>query len=168
MSTAGDVNGDGYSDVSIGAYLYNDGANADEGRSFLYNGNEFTANKRNNLRLYNTNLTTPINSSNFIIANFGAGLFAKSFLGRAKGKLVWESRINYNSWSGTPITNSVSFTAQQAAYSDLGIAGFELKNLITKILGLAVIPNSGPGSNIVLDRHHRAGLFVLALCIQYH
>ncbi|MBK7434215.1 MAG: hypothetical protein IPI66_10150 [Chitinophagaceae bacterium] len=51
------------------------------------------------------------------------------------GKLVWETRLNYNSFSGTPITNSVTFTAQQAAYSDLGIAGLELKNLITKILG---------------------------------
>ncbi|MBK7434205.1 MAG: FG-GAP repeat protein [Chitinophagaceae bacterium] len=135
VSTAGDVNGDGYSDVLLGAYLYNDGANADEGRSFVYNGNEFSSNKRNNIRLYNSNLTTPINSSNINVGNFGAGLFARSFLGRVDGKLVWETRLNYNSFSGTPITNSALFTSQQAAYTDLGIAGTELKNLITKLLG---------------------------------
>ncbi|MBL0055239.1 MAG: FG-GAP repeat protein [Chitinophagaceae bacterium] len=135
VGTAGDVNGDGYSDVLLGAYLYNDGANADEGRSFVYNGNEFSSNKRNNIRLYNSNLTTPINSSNINVGNFGAGLFARSFLGRVDGKLVWETRLNYNSFSGTPITNSALFTSQQAAYTDLGIAGSELKNLITKLLG---------------------------------
>ncbi len=39
VATAGDVNGDGYSDVIIGAIGY-DGANADEGRAFLYYGND--------------------------------------------------------------------------------------------------------------------------------
>ena len=135
VSTAGDINGDGYSDVIIGAYSYNDPPNSFEGRAFLYNGNELTENKRNNLRLYNADLTTPINSSNFIFGNFGAGLFAKSFLGRVKGKMVWETRLNYNAYSGNPITNSTFFTAQQSAYTDLGLTGFELKNLIDKLLG---------------------------------
>ncbi len=134
-SSAGDVNGDGYSDIIVGANGYDDGANADEGRAFVYNGNEFISNKRNNLRLYNTNLSTPINSSNFIIGNFGAGLFAKSFLGRNRGKLVWQTRLSQNAYSGNPITNSVSFTAQQASYSNLGIAGTELKNVIDKLNG---------------------------------
>ncbi|MBP6432301.1 MAG: T9SS type A sorting domain-containing protein, partial [Ferruginibacter sp.] len=135
VASAGDVNGDGYSDVIIGAYLYDDGANTDEGRAFVYNGNEFTDNKRNNLRLYNADLTTPINNTNFIAGNFGAGLYAKSFLGRDKGKLVWETRLNYNAYSGTPITNSTFFTAQQASYTDLGLTGVELKNLVDKLLG---------------------------------
>ena len=37
VATAGDVNGDGYSDVIIGAYLYDDGE-TDEGRAFVYHG----------------------------------------------------------------------------------------------------------------------------------
>ncbi|MFM6924196.1 MAG: T9SS type A sorting domain-containing protein, partial [Ferruginibacter sp.] len=113
----------------------NDGANTDEGRAYLYNGNEQTANMRNNLRLYNSDLTTPINSSNFLFGNFGAGLYAKSFLGRDKGKLVWETRLNYNAYSGTPITNSTFYTAQQAAFTDLDLTGTELKDIINKIWG---------------------------------
>src|SRR5439155_1548417 len=37
VATAGDVNGDGYSDVIIGAYLYDNGQ-TDEGRAFVYIG----------------------------------------------------------------------------------------------------------------------------------
>ena len=54
--------------------------------------------------------------------NVGIGLFAKSFLGRTKGKLVWEVSRSFDAYSGTPITNSVLFTAQQASYTDLGMA----------------------------------------------
>ncbi|MBL7700930.1 MAG: FG-GAP repeat protein [Ferruginibacter sp.] len=135
VACAGDVNGDGYSDIIIGAPVYNDGGNTDEGNAYLYNGNEFTTNKRNNLRLYNTDLITPINSSNFLFGNFGTGLYAKSFLGRDKGKLVWETRLNYNTYSGTPITNSTFYTAQQATFTDMGLTGVELKNIINKIWG---------------------------------
>jgi hypothetical protein len=37
VATAGDVNGDGYSDVIVGAYAY-DGGDTDEGRAYLYLG----------------------------------------------------------------------------------------------------------------------------------
>ncbi len=134
VASAGDVNGDGYSDVIVGAFNF-DNPQINEGAAFVYHGNSPGVNKRNNLRLYNTDLSTPINSSNFIFGNFGAGLYSKSFLGRAKGKMVWETRLNYNAYSGTPITNSTFFTAQQAVYTDMGMAGIELKDLITKLLG---------------------------------
>ncbi len=135
VASAGDVNGDGYSDIIIGAYQFNDGANSSEGRAFVYQGNELVSNRRNNLRLYNTDLATPINSSNFISGIFGAGLYARSFLGKGKGKMVWETRLNYNAYSGTPITNSTFFTAEQATFTDMGITGIELKNLVDKIGG---------------------------------
>ncbi len=37
VATAGDVNGDGYSDVIVGAYFYSNGQNA-EGRAYVYHG----------------------------------------------------------------------------------------------------------------------------------
>ncbi len=133
VSSTGDVDGDGYSDIIIGATGFKDGANINEGRAFLFNGNEFFSNKRNNLRLYNTDLTTPVNSSNVLFTDFGAGLFAKSFLGSCKGKMVCETRLSYQAYSGTPITNSTTYTTQQAALSSLTLIGKELKMLVHKI-----------------------------------
>ena len=136
VACAGDINGDGYSDVVVGAD-HGSWASAVGGRAYVHNGNDLIANKRNNLIMYNTDLTTPINSTNFISSNFGAGLYAKSFLGKTKGKLVWETRINYHAYSGAPapITNSTFFTAQQSAFTDLGLNGFELKDVVNKLGG---------------------------------
>ena len=132
VSSAGDVNGDGYSDVIIGAYAFDDGANTDEGRAFIYYGNN-TGGLRNNLRLYNSDLVTPIQQSNMADPNlFGAGLYAKSFIGKQKGKLVWQTVKNGNPFTGIPITNSTAFTSQQASFTDLGLTGIELKNVVAK------------------------------------
>ncbi|MBK9486162.1 MAG: FG-GAP repeat protein [Chitinophagaceae bacterium] len=38
VAGAGDVNGDGFSDIIIGAYGFNDGANTQEGRAYIYYG----------------------------------------------------------------------------------------------------------------------------------
>jgi hypothetical protein len=131
VSGAGDVNGDGYSDVIVGAYSYDNGE-TNEGAAFVYYGNAAATSNRNNLNLYNVDLATPISSSNFPLTNFGTGLFAKSFLGRSKGKLVWETKVSYEPYSGNPITNSVLYTSQQAGYTDLTMMGTELKNLVDK------------------------------------
>jgi FG-GAP repeat/Secretion system C-terminal sorting domain/FG-GAP-like repeat len=135
VASAGDINGDGYSDVIVGAPNIDHGQSF-EGVAYLYSGNNSGNNKRNNLLLYNTDLITFINSSNFTSGNCGIGLFAKSFLGKAKGKLVWETRINYHVYSGYPtypITNSTFSTAEQTVYTDLGLGGTELKNIINKL-----------------------------------
>ncbi len=128
VASAGDVNGDGYSDV-IGGAPYYGGLN---GAAFVYYGNNNTG-LRHNLKLYNTDLTTPINRSNILVPNlFGAGLFTKSSLGRVKGKLVWEVKQQGQPFSGNPITNSTSWLAK-GSYTDLGIAGTELKYQVQKV-----------------------------------
>ena len=128
VASAGDVNGDGYSDVIGGAPYY--GALA--GAAFVYYGNNNTG-LRHNLKLYNTDLATPIDHSNSLVPNlFGAGLFSKSPLGRLKGKLVWEVKKQGDAFSGIPITNSTASLGKQPAFTDLGIAGTELKYNVQK------------------------------------
>ncbi|MGG7660905.1 T9SS type A sorting domain-containing protein [Dyadobacter sp. BHUBP1] len=140
IAFAGDLNADGYSEILVGSPRY-DNNQLDEGRVFVYYGNA-TLGTRNNLRLYNTDLSTPINHTQFAQTNFGAGLFAKSFIGRNKGKLVWETKPTgqgFSKGSNNRITNSTQSTASQNAYSNLGTTGFELKNVIDK---------QGPGTKV--------------------
>jgi hypothetical protein len=134
VSGAGDVNGDGFSDLVIGSQLYDDPPFNDEGNAFTYYGNQGTG-KNNNPRLYNTDLTTPYNTlAGAGPPDFGIGLFSKNFLGRSKGKLVWETKLNYNAFNGNPVTNSTGFTSAQPLFSDLGTNGIELKTIANKIL----------------------------------
>jgi Secretion system C-terminal sorting domain/FG-GAP repeat/FG-GAP-like repeat len=129
VSSAGDINGDGFSDVIIGA---DHGSWPTVGRAFVYYGND-KGGLRNNLLLYNSDLITPMNRSNITDPNlFGAGLFSKSFLGNQKGKLTWQTVRNGNPFSGVPITNSTAYTATQPAFTNLGITGTELKNQVAK------------------------------------
>jgi hypothetical protein len=134
VGSAGDVNGDGYSDVMVGAPLFDAPGPVvtDAGRAWLYYGGNGRG-IRNNLRLYNSDLVTPIQQSNLFDPNlFGLGLFQQSPLGRQSAKLVWERVGNSAPFSGNPIANSVSFTAKQFAFTDLGIGGTELKSQVAK------------------------------------
>jgi len=139
VSSVGDINGDGSSDLIIGAPHFS-------GAAMLFYGNQylsFDIRRLNNLRLYNSaDLTTPINHTQFSQNNFGAGLFAKSFTGRSKGKLIWETKPlaqGFSKGSNNRITNSTQSTGSQNVYSDLGLTGLELKNVIDK---------QGPGTKV--------------------
>ena len=130
VASAGDINGDGYSDILSGAYDFQN-SQASEGKVFVYHGNKQGGIKRA-LRVYNPSSTTPIQQTNKEIDNFGIGLFAKSYLGRAKGKLVWEVTTDGGTFTGSPITNSVNETGIDASFTNLGILGTQLTNDITK------------------------------------
>ncbi|MCF0061843.1 FG-GAP-like repeat-containing protein [Dyadobacter chenwenxiniae] len=134
VSSAGDVNGDGFEDVIAGAPKFS----GTTGRAFMYHGNGdgISVNDdraiRGNIHLYNSDLSTNINKDNLGKDDFGLGLYAKSFLGRNKGKLVWETIGQGESFShASPITNSTQFTGQ-GNLIDLPTTEIELKSLIAK------------------------------------
>ncbi|MCF2486630.1 FG-GAP-like repeat-containing protein [Dyadobacter sp. CY347] len=125
---AGDINGDGFADVLIGAPRY-------KGSVYVCYGNAGNKNLQNNLRLYNSNLTTPINQTQKAKNDFGAGLYAKSFLGKNKGKMVWETKAKgqgFSKGANNVITNSTMSSGSQNAYASLGLTGTELKSVIAK------------------------------------
>ncbi|GGB94645.1 hypothetical protein GCM10011325_22510 [Dyadobacter sediminis] len=137
VSSAGDINGDGYADLAIISNSQDYNASDLVGKSTcrIYHGNNSNKNLQNNLRLYNSNLTTIINQSQKAKNDFGAGLYAKSFLGGGKGKLVWETKPKgqaFSKGSNNVITNSTASSGSQNAYASLGLKGTELKNIVVK------------------------------------
>lgn len=147
VSGAGDINGDGTPDLIIGAPGYRTSGLTDVGRLFIYYGNIPFQNapsylpwgRLNSPRLYNANLTTPFAQTypgQDAEPNFGLGIEVKSFLGRNKGKLVWETRGYGQPFSSMPnsgISNSTKSTGSQNAFMNLEFYAPELKVLIPKI-----------------------------------
>ncbi|MDO9043190.1 MAG: FG-GAP-like repeat-containing protein, partial [Desulfocapsaceae bacterium] len=135
VSTAGDVNGDGYSDVIVGAPFYDNGQ-ASEGRAFVYLGNGGTG-LRASTQQYEPGTIQHISAggNSGVDGEVRLSQFARSPFGRAKGKLVYEVKENgvpFSS-SGTSITNSVMASGQQAAFTDLG-TGVALNEDISGLL----------------------------------
>lgn len=136
VSSAGDVNGDGYVDLIVGASKYKVGA-SENGAAMVFHGNGETPiaaqmRNRNNIRVYNEDLTNPLSQSNMKQVNFGVGLNGHSFLGRNRSKLVWETRKQGEGFSkSSPITNSTQFT-DQGAFEATTLAETELKASIKK------------------------------------
>ncbi|HLP10963.1 MAG TPA: FG-GAP-like repeat-containing protein [Flavobacteriales bacterium] len=133
VSSAGDCNGDGFSDILIGASGFDvttPSALTDAGRAYVFMGN----NSHNVLpktfltRQFKSDLATVVQSSNGTFeagCSFGIGHADKSHLGRASGKQIFEVRGHPGPFTGyaTAMGNSVAFTGQQAAFTDLGLTG---------------------------------------------
>src|SRR5690606_23928692 len=106
----------------------------DGGAAFVYQGNFGGNILRNNLRVYNTNLSSDIDYTQITKNDFGAGLQVRSFLGRNSARLVWETKKQgLGFFSAGTITNSTNFSGQQAQYSDISGPGVELKLLVSKV-----------------------------------
>lgn len=130
VAAAGDVNADGYSDMLVGSPNFST-SQTDADAAFVYYGNNGPG-LRHSLRLYNSDLTTPIDYNQQTKQDFGIGLLTRSFIGTSRGKLVWETSANGQGFSqGTNgfITGSTAFTAAQKGYSTLPA---ELKSKVIK------------------------------------
>lgn len=137
VAGAGDVNGDGFSDVMVSSHLFDNGS-TDEGMTWLYPGGGAFG-TRHNARQYRADLTTPVqqdNSPGGGICAFGIGMFSRSPVMRMPVKLRWEIRANATPFSSQPggtITSSIAYDAQSASWTNTGLTGIEIKESLSAI-----------------------------------
>lgn len=128
------MNGDGYSDI-IGGAPSASPTLANEGGFYLFNGNQSRS-------LDSLHATVPGTSSarsaptasispTSCISALTTAPAAISDANRAR--LRWEVVFEGQPFSGSPITNSVSSSAMSAAWTDHGVSGVEIKELVTKV-----------------------------------
>jgi hypothetical protein len=131
VAGGGDVDGDGYSDVLVGSPT----SASNQGTVRLFRGNNALAYNRLT-RQYMFDLVNPLATNSMDFDDhyfFGIGHRARSPIQRTPGRLRWEVVHEGQPFSGSPITNSVSSSAMSATYTDLGLAGVEIKEVVTKI-----------------------------------
>ncbi len=133
VSTAGDVNADGYADVIVGADQYDNGQ-ANEGRAFVYYGNgEAGRGLSLDPRQRRSDDAAPIAHLGKSDSQTGARLAAlgRTPFGRGKVKLECEAKP-----LGTPFDGSG--TVQTASWTDTGTAGVELNQLLSSLSAATV------------------------------
>lgn len=136
VSQGGDINGDGFGEIIVGARSWN-GGNANEGAVFVFCGNS-NLSRSAPTRQYRSDLVTPLCQNSYHFGSpdeFGMGQFAFSHTGRTEGKLVWEKVRNGQAFSGSPLNTSTTMSGESAAWTDLGTSGQELKE-VTSVLPL--------------------------------
>lgn len=134
VAGGGDVDGDGYSDVICGSPNASPSL-ANEGTFRLFRGNNGQAYNRLT-RQYMVDLTSPLATNSMDFDDryyFGIGHRARSPMQRTTARLRWEVVHEGQPFSGSPITNSVNASATSATYTNLGLAGVEIKEIVTKI-----------------------------------
>lgn len=138
VSNGGSHSGDGYGDVIAGAPDYDVvfPPSTDRGRVNVFNGNSGDT-RSQRTRQYRSDQVTPVQTSNGTFdANCGwtIGQIARSHLGRRKMKLVWEIATHGPPFMGTPVTNSVAYTGQEATWTTVNLsAGVEIKESVIAV-----------------------------------
>lgn len=123
VATAGDVNGDGYSDVIVGAYRYDNGE-TNEGRAFMYYGNGGDGlDVRPHQRRADD--TRPVAPGGQVVSPSAARLAAllRTPFGRSDVALQWEIKPEGTAFDGTGLG--------QSAWMDGGVAGASIDQLVS-------------------------------------
>ena len=125
VSSAGDVNGDGYSDIIAGADNYSNGE-SQEGKAFVYYGGA-GGGARASVQQYSPGSSSVIGSGGLTYYNgqVKLAIFARSPFGKTKAKINHEYKTNGNPFSGTVIGNSSGSTGT-GVLTNLGLTGTEI------------------------------------------
>jgi hypothetical protein len=134
VAPAGDVNGDGYGDIIIGAPIGQNPQVA-EGFARIFYGNE-KQNLRNNVWLLNSNLVKCIDRTNITDPLFGISYYGRSFIGVSQARAGWEIKkegVPFTSYAGLPISNYTGTAQQQTSFPVMNITGYDFRNISTKM-----------------------------------
>ena len=122
VSTAGDVNGDGYSDVIIGADSYTNGE-PKEGAAFVYHGNNGGGlSLRPQQRQADDDAPIAALGRSRDASGFRLAALGRTPMGRGPVALEWEVKPLGTFFTGSGL--------QRGAYVDAGLAGAELNELV--------------------------------------
>jgi uncharacterized repeat protein (TIGR01451 family) len=127
MGAAGDVNGDGYADIIAGAPYFDNGQ-SDEGRAFVYYGNEgkglsLTPRQR---RYGSPDPIAPLGMSDDR-HGFRLALTGRTPYGRGRVKLEWEVKP-----FGTPFTGIG--TSSSSYWQDIGTSGLTINEIVSGLV----------------------------------
>ena len=132
VASAGDVNGDGYGDVVVGAHLFDNGE-ASEGRAFVYLGNGGDGTGLHQapagLQARRPGTTTPIAAGlrSPSTDSFDAALLARSPFGRTGAKLQVEVE------AAGALFDGAGLVTPNAVWTDTGTAGAALQETIASL-----------------------------------
>ncbi len=128
VASAGDVNGDGYSDIIVGAHDYDNGM-GDEGRAGVFYGNEgrgVTLRPRQR-RADNAAPIAHLGVSDSP-GSFRLGFLGRTPFGRGKVKLAWEAKPLGSLFNGAGVQTGT-------AWSDTRTTGVSLNELVSGLAG---------------------------------
>ncbi len=127
VATAGDVNGDGYADILVGAPQHDDGQ-TDEGRAFVYygNGGRGLSLRPQQRRSTNAGPIAHLGASDSP-DSFRVALLGRTPFGRGRVKLEWEVK---------PFGSSLNGLGTQTAVhaSDSGVSGAPLSQKVSDLI----------------------------------
>jgi hypothetical protein len=136
VASAGDVNGDGYSDIITAPY----GKATATATAYLYSGNNNASNNAGNLQLFNTDLVTPISAANLAADQVGVAVRPVSFTGRVNARIAWDEEGNgiHFTQPASTITQSASVTGNETSYS-VTAGGTTTTDGLTTVVSKALI-----------------------------